>query len=42
MDHVLALAHRLPGSTIDPVPKLFDLGMGGTPLQFELLDFGVT
>src|SRR5262249_30439295 len=31
-DHVLALAHRLPRGTIDPVPELLNLGMEGTPL----------
>src|SRR5262249_7873795 len=41
-DHVLALAHCLPRGTIDPVPELLDLWMGGAPLQLELLDFGVT
>src|SRR5262249_21070515 len=41
VDHVLALAHRLPRGTVDRVPKAFDRRMGGAPLKFELLHLGV-
>src|SRR5262249_7210843 len=41
VDHVLALAHRLPRGTVDRVPKAFDRRMGGAPFEFELLHLGV-
>ena len=38
-DDLLALAHCLPGGAVDRVPELFDIGMGGAPIELELLYF---